>query len=456
MPFSTALKGHPAIKRVLLARRRPVVAYGLAVGLVALATLLRLAVSGYAIEGVPFITYYPAIILATLAGGLWAGLVATVLSAAVAWYLFMPPAGAWDLDQRGLVSLLLFIVIAGINVAIVALLNAAIERIFAQEENSRVLIESAPSGIVVVDQEGTITLANPAAESLFGYTRGELVGQSVDVLVPPQNLEAHRTARKAFLRQPTGRTFRDLSGRRKDGSEFPVDIGLSPIGRSEGTSVLATIIDISDRKRVEENQQLIIRELEHRTRNLFAVFQAVARHTLDDGRPLADAKDALIGRVRALAGAYNTLTETASEGATLADVLRRQLAGFSKRVTVTGCDLVVNHAVAQQFALIVHELATNAVKYGAFSTPDGRVSIEGKVDRVDGRGVVSFRWMETGGPPATPPTRKGFGSVILLDSAKHFAQDVTMDFGPPGMVYELTLQLSTFEDPKPRFYEGTV
>jgi two-component sensor histidine kinase len=192
---------------------------------------------------------------------------------------------------------------------------------------------------------------------------------------------------------------------------------------------------------------LIFRELTHRTQNLFAVFQAIAARAVDESKTAAEIKHVLNGRLQALARAYQVMAEEGS--ASLAAILEREFDGFSRQVKVGGCDIVVNPSAAQQFALIIHELATNAVKYGALSAPAGRVSIEGKINRLDGRGTFTFVWRETGGPAVTKPTRRGFGSVILLDSAKHFGQSVKLDYTPRGLRYELQLQLNTIEASKP-------
>ena len=125
---------------------------------------------------------------------------------------------------------------------------------------------------------------------------------------------------------------------------------------------MASVIDISDRKKAQDGQKLIIRELQHRTHNLFAVFQAIAARTVDENKTAAEIKYVLNGRVQALARAYSMLADAAWEGASLAAILDREFAGFSKQVNVDGCDIIVSPSVAQQFALIVHELATNALK----------------------------------------------------------------------------------------------
>jgi two-component sensor histidine kinase len=178
---------------------------------------------------------------------------------------------------------------------------------------------------------------------------------------------------------------------------------------------------------------------------LFAVFQAIAARAVDESKSAAEIKYVLNDRLQALARAYQLIAEGGS--ASLAAILDREFDGFSKQVKVGGCDIVVNPSAVQQFALIIHELATNALKYGALSAPAGRISIEGNINRLDG-GTFSFVWRETGGPAVTKPTRRGFGSVILLDSAKHFGQSVKLDYTPRGLCYELQVRLNTIEASK--------
>ena len=136
MPLTTIFENRRLVERTRRVRQNPLLAYGTAIFTVAAATLLRQLIGGQAIEGLPFITYYPAIVIVALLGGFWPGILAILLSAVAAWYLFLPPAFSLELTKPELVSLLLFILTAGINVIIVALLNAAVERIMAQEQNT--------------------------------------------------------------------------------------------------------------------------------------------------------------------------------------------------------------------------------------------------------------------------------------------------------------------------------
>jgi PAS domain S-box-containing protein len=312
------------------------------------------------------------------------------------------------------------------------------------EEQFRLSVEAAPNGTVLANGDGTIVVVNKQVERLFGYRRDELIGQNVDLLVPERFRAQHPTDRANYTSNPSVRlmgTGRDVFARRKDGSEFPVEIGLSPIVTAQGTMILSAIVDITARKHWEEGQQLVIRELHHRTKNLLAVTQVITNRSLEEAKTFAEARLVMNGRLRALAQAYDMLADAKWEGAPLREIIERQLAGMGSRFTIIGCDVVVTPSAAQQLAMITHELMTNALKYGALSAPHGRVSIEGKLDS---EGLYRFTWKETGGPPASVPSRRGFGTVILLDSARQFSESVTADYLSTGLVYSLRIRTQDF------------
>ena len=417
MPLSAAFESRGFFDRALRVRRNPIALCGIVVVAIALSTFARWAVSGQVLAG-PFVTYYPAIIIVTIVGGFWAGMFASALGATIGWYLFLPPV-SWDLTPEAVKTLILFGFLASLEVTIVAMLNAAVVQVIAQEQNTRILAESAPNGILVVDDQGTIKLVNTSTEKLFGYKRLELLGQSVETLVPYRKIDDHLRLRNSFLQKPEARLMgagRDLSGRRKDGTEFPVEIGLNPIERNGRHGVLATVIDISERVQAHDHQKLLVRELQHRTQNLFAVIQSIIARSLVDEQTVTQARKVLAGRVEALAQAHAILAENAWEGASLAEILKRELVNYSEHLSASGCDIVINARAAHQFALIAHELATNALKYGALSAPGGRIAITGNVDQLNGASTFSFLWKESGGPQVTQPTRKGL--VVLFWSMR--------------------------------------
>jgi len=200
--------------------------------------------------------------------------------------------------------------------------------------------------------------------------------------------------------------------------------------------------------RHEDRQLLLFRELQHRSQNLFAVLQAIASRTLIEGQTIANAKEVFAGRLHALARTHSMLANNAFLGAPLKEIVAQELTSFSDQVTVTGCDIAVNTRAAESLALIIHELATNAVKYGALSTRQGRVAIQCSIDGADGSGQFRFEWRESGGPPVSPPARKGFGSTILFEVAKQFSQDVQAKFSPEGFTYQLRSLLAGIEAPR--------
>jgi len=200
--------------------------------------------------------------------------------------------------------------------------------------------------------------------------------------------------------------------------------------------------------RHETRQRVLFQELQHRSQNLFAVIQAIASRTLIDGRTVSDARQLFADRLQALARTHSMLTKNAFLGVRLKEILAQELTNFSDQTTVTACDIVVNTRAAENFALIAHELVTNAVKYGALSTRHGRVDIRCGVEDANGKGQFMFEWRESGGPPVSQPARKGFGSTILSDAAKQFSQDVQAKYEPEGLTYQLRSLLSGIEAPQ--------
>jgi PAS domain S-box-containing protein len=309
------------------------------------------------------------------------------------------------------------------------------------------IIESSDDAIISKDLNGIITSWNSAAERLFGYTSEEALGCPITMIIPEDRKHEEPTILERIKRGQRIDHFETVR-RRKHGSLIDISLTVSPIRNAQGKiiGVSKTARDITERKRAHERQLFLIRELQHRTQNLFMVVQSVINLTLVEPLSLAQAKEALNGRIQALAHAHSILADHAWNGGPLTDIIGRVLASFSHQLSITGCDMTVNTQAAQHFALTLHELATNAVKYGALSVPTGSVSITCTcdVERIKG-GTFSFLWKESGGPIVLPPQRKGFGTVILIDGAKQFGQHVALDYEPDGLKYEIRFPLSAIE-----------
>lgn len=425
------LRRFEPIRRV---RRRRAVAYLLATAGVALATFLRFQFSEL-LAPVTFTTFYPAIGLAALLGGVWPGTLALLLSALAANLLIMQPRFIFLVDSEAMVSTLMFLISGGILVALVALLNHAVDRISQQAEATQRILEAQPLGVMLVDEAGVINFVNSRIEELFGYSRAELTGQAVEILTPEWARAGHAEALRRYMaerdaRRTTG--LREFVGRAKGGTDIPLDIRLTPFQAFGFSGALATLTDLRDRKALQR-REVIADEIRHRGRNLLTIVQTLARRTLP-----RDDQGAFLGMLETIARTQDVLD--ADSTAPLKAIIEDELRGFTHQIIGDGCDLRLSARSAQDFALIIHELATNALKYGALSRPEGRVEINCRYES-DGRSFT-FIWKERGGPPVSPPTRRGFGSSILKDLARGFANSVETDFPPDGFRYELQVDLA--------------
>ncbi|CCJ07777.1 Signal transduction histidine kinase [Methylocystis sp. SC2] len=424
-------------------------AYATASLAVGLSALIGWFVQDWLVEGLPVVAFLPAIVVAAALGGSRAGLFAAALSVAIARPLFLNSPSLQAFGPR-IAGSLLFLLLASLAiVTAVALLKIAIERVAVEAQKERSLIESAPNGIIVVGRAGKMLAANSSAERLFGYRREELLGRSVEMLVPKRASVTHKVVREAFQRSPETRPMgagRDLRARRKDGDEFPVEIGLNPLEWSNEPAVLATITDITERKQHEERQRILARELEHGVGNFFALILAIIRRTLTTGRSISEAEQILTGRVQSLAKVHAVASEAMFQKVSMDKLLETDIAGFRDQIEAKGLDVSLSAKAAQAFALVINELVTNAVKHGALSTPSGRVLIDKRVEDIEGEKFITFEWKERGGPPVTAASRKGFGSFIIEEWPKQFDGRTTITYPPSGLSYQLHLPLASVTD----------
>jgi len=306
------------------------------------------------------------------------------------------------------------------------------------------IVESSDDAIVSKDLNGVILSWNEAARRLFGYQAEEVIGQSVTVLIPEQSHDEEPGILRR-LRRGERIDHYETVRRRKDGSLVDISLTVSPIKDAKGIIIGASKIarDISDRKEAEAHQRLLTRELHHRTKNLFAVVQAVVSRSFAGKTTVEEAQMAVMDRLHSLGQAHILLVDRQWQGTDLRELVNGEMRPFSDRVTVSGPALIMNPQAAQSFALAVHELATNAIKYGALSSPAGRVVIGWSVDARDGVGEFTFHWQELDGPPVATPLRKGFGSTVLEQvMAEYAATTPSIEFAAGGVAYRVSGPLS--------------
>ena len=311
------------------------------------------------------------------------------------------------------------------------------------------VFQAIPNGVLAADGDGRIQLLNGQLAGRFGYRREELLGKPVEILVPVRFRENHVGLRAAFAAQPSPRPMgagRDLYGLCKDGSEFPIEIGLSPFTADGRQMVLAVIIDITERKRAEQTEKLLAAELQHRTKNLLAIMQALAVRSLRGDHSLDQAREAFLGRLHALARNDQRLTDSAWNGTSLNEVVRSELEPFAGRIKIEGADVMLSPQAAQNFALVIHELGTNAVKYGALSKSEGEIEVAWTIATGGADGVLKFRWRERGGPAVLRPAHMGFGMSLL----KSVLGAARIEYPPEGLTYEVELLLENIA-PRPMF-----
>lgn len=308
-------------------------------------------------------------------------------------------------------------------------------------------IESAPVAMLVVDATGHITVVNHAAQLLFGYDRSELIGQAIEILIPDEIKPKHGQLFAAFTRQPVARPMGKgghLSALRKDGSRLSVEIALNPIlaeGRLE--SVILWVTDRSERERAE-SAEFLIKELTHRARNMFTIISAISRQVARSSADIGKYRLAFEDRLESLATSYRVFEKSSWRGAPIVELIRSQIAFVERdegQFEIDGPDMFLPANTAEHLGLAIHELAANALKYGALSVPEGRVQIRWSVD--DTAGLFRFSWIERSSRTFSDTQRQGFGSIILKSIVPAAcAGSAHLAASPAGMTWQLEAPIS--------------
>jgi two-component sensor histidine kinase len=205
--------------------------------------------------------------------------------------------------------------------------------------------------------------------------------------------------------------------------------------------------DITERKRNEERQSLLMTELDHRVRNILASITAITRQTRAERRSIDDFVRILSGRIEAMGRAHSLLSESHWEGARLHALLDQELARYLEAkpapVSITGGDVVLRPKAAQSLAVALHELTTNAARYGALSTEQGRLEVAWRLATDDPEAALRLEWRERGGPPVATPVSDGFGTLVLRRMLAHdLGAAVDLEYAPGGLVCRIALPAS--------------
>ncbi len=302
------------------------------------------------------------------------------------------------------------------------------------------IVESSDDIIIGTTLDGTITSWNRGAERILGWTASEAIGHPITIIIP---LDRHQEEQEILARIRRGEHVDHFETVRQSmhGAPIVVSLTVSPIRNADGGIVGASKIarDITEQKQAQEQIAALAREAEHRAKNLLANVQAIVK--LSRAATPDDLKRAIAGRIQALANVHSLFVDTRWIGAELSEIAAHELAPYSTtgegRVRIEGPRVLLEPNAAQAIAVALHELATNAAKYGALSSADGRVDLAWR-HAADGR--LDLHWTESGGPAVRAPTRQGFGTRIVKQMTAQLKGEARFDWRPEGLCCDITLQ----------------
>ena len=322
----------------------------------------------------------------------------------------------------------------------------------AEIESARLaaIVVSSDDAIVGKTLDGCVTSWNAGATRIFGYEPKEMIGQSIIKIIPPE-LRQEEDEILAKLKRGEHIAHYETVRLAKDGRRLNISLSVSPVfdktGRIIGASKIAR--DVTEKKRVEAIQRVLIEELNHRVKNTLAMTQAIASQSLRHARSASDFVESFTGRVQALAKAHSLLTDRKLEGAELTELVREQvtLGVADERVICSGPTVILGAQPAIHLALVLHELATNARKYGGLSVPQGRLSVKWEVHSSGSRTLL-LDWTESGGPQVSAPLTAGFGTTLIERTLQTHGGQATVRYGVTGVTCKLRLPLGETARPE--------
>ena len=432
-----------------------------------------------------FVVFVPAILLTTFVAGLGPAVLALLLSVVAVWYVFTPPFYSFRFDADAILGVLTFLSSGAVGIAIVYWLSLSINRIAADLKAVTLLNELG----LRLSRDGAelnecLTDIVDAGISLLAADKGNI--QTYDATSGMLLIAAHRGFKEPFLdffssivdassacgeaMKMTGPIVVEdvahsdiFAG--KPSLQAMTDAGVravisTPLASSTGHLMGVMSVhfqrahrpaerdmhflglltrqaaDYLERKRAQQTEKLLLREVNHRSNNQLAVVTAIVRRCFAKGASDPAAMDAFEERISALSRANREIAKL-RWNADLAEIVRSTLEPFSARAKMDGVGVLISPKLAQGFSLALHELATNAAKYGALSNSEGKVEISWTVSRKNDCNFLELYWKEHGGPPVVAPSRRGFGTSLL----KATFSDVDLDYARGGLICRISVPL---------------
>jgi PAS domain S-box-containing protein len=304
------------------------------------------------------------------------------------------------------------------------------------------LVRSSLDAIVSKDLSSIVTSWNPAAERMFGYTSDEMIGQSILRIIPEDRAEE-----EAFIIESVkhGKVLEHYETLRqhKDGHLIHVSLTISPIRSEEGEIVGVSKIarDISERRMAEETRRLLMREVNHRSKNLLAVIEAIVRQTASR-TPANRLVPRISARLQALSRGQDLLVKNEWRGIPFDELVWSQMpyldVDSERRIVVDGPAIMLTPVAAQAVGMALHELASNAQEHGALSDTTGQVAVQWGLSGSLREPTLSLNWTESGGPFVLPAPQAGFGRTILERVTPTSLNGTAIcEYSPDGMSWQL-------------------
>jgi two-component system CheB/CheR fusion protein len=313
----------------------------------------------------------------------------------------------------------------------------------SQEASARLaaIVSSSHDAIIGMTLDGTIESWNLGAERIYGYAAAEAVGHSLALVIAPDRPQELQELQEMLdrLHHPTTAGTVETERITKDNRRIHVSTTVSPVTSAGGKLIAVAAIerDITERKRAEEQQGMLLRELNHRVKNTLATVLSIAFRTRQTSNSLDSFGKSFEDRIRALAGAHDLLAQNVWSGVELRQLVLMSFApyrGEKDAVLINGDDLFISAQAALVLGMVFHELATNAAKYGALSTPSGSVEVNWKVQNSRGSPLMRLDWSESGGPKVRAPAHQGFGLKFIERSLDYELRgSVALSFRPEGL-----------------------
>jgi two-component sensor histidine kinase len=476
------------IERLPLARHNPVFGLAATLAIFLMAWLLRLAADPVLPSGFPYVTFFPAVIVTSFLFGVRLGGFSALLCGIVAWYYFLTPVQTFQLDGAW-VALAFYVFVVSTDLALVHGMQTANKHLMMERELSRSL--AAAKEQIVQELQSLIAERQKTAEALHeSEVKTHLATQTAGIglwqwHVPSGTVRWDDTMFKLHGMRPTpdgvvrysdcigtvhvddadeqtailqdtvarcGESKREFRVRRVDDGQVR-DIRAVEVARAgaDGKTewVVGTNLDVTEQKNRESHIQLLMGEVNHRAKNMLGVVMSVAQQTR--GANHTEFMTHFSARLQSMAAGQDVLVDNQWRGVQVSTLVRVQLSHFKDllegRIVLAGDDVRLSPSAVQTIGMALHELTTNASKYGALSNDRGRIAIawQGVSGAASDRFVMS--WTESEGPPVTTPERRGFGSTVIERMVRlSLDGDVTTDFAPSGFSWHLNCPLENVID----------